>query len=85
MLCRKCQIDKELSEFHKDEHSKNGHRNICKACVSADNKKFWGIKKAKKANQARVKELGSFDSLCFREWAARELPVIPVISIYQAV
>lgn len=31
--CKKCNIEKDLSEFHKDKIQKDGHRNICILCA----------------------------------------------------
>ena len=31
--CSKCNIEKEISEFHKDKRIKDGHRSQCKGCV----------------------------------------------------
>ena len=33
-ICKKCGIEKELSEFHKDKEKKFGVKNICKECLS---------------------------------------------------
>ena len=30
--CKKCEINKELNEFHKDRNLKSGHMNVCKDC-----------------------------------------------------
>lgn len=32
--CKQCNIEKELSEFHKHSKLKDGHMHICKECVS---------------------------------------------------
>lgn len=42
-ICRKCQKKKPLSEFHLDSSSKDGHKNICKKCLSK--RKFNKIQK----------------------------------------
>lgn len=31
-ICSKCNIDKDLGEFHKDNNRKDGHRSACKEC-----------------------------------------------------
>ena len=36
--CSKCGIEKELCEYHKFKHSKDGVKNICKLCISITNK-----------------------------------------------
>lgn len=33
--CRKCLIDKELSEYYKDKNSRTGHAYYCKECERA--------------------------------------------------
>jgi len=45
--CSKCKRELELTEFHKDKKSKDGHKSICKACrnkgkknISKNRKKF---------------------------------------------
>lgn len=45
-VCRKCQIEKELSEFHKRSSSKDEHENQCKDCR----------KKYQEENKERIKE-----------------------------
>jgi hypothetical protein len=32
-ICSKCKIEKELSKFHKDKSSKDGHKRNCSECV----------------------------------------------------
>ena len=34
MICKKCLIDKDNSNFHKRKDSKTGYRRTCKSCVS---------------------------------------------------
>jgi hypothetical protein len=36
--CSKCGIEKELCDFHKFIHSKDGRKGICKLCISSINK-----------------------------------------------
>lgn len=38
-ICSKCKIEKELGEYHKYKNSKDGVKNICKKCISDNNKK----------------------------------------------
>ena len=52
--CKECNIEKDLSEFHKDKIQKDGLRNICKICAIQksniyynDNKEKQNIKKSK--------------------------------------
>ena len=33
-ICTKCKIEKSLTEFHKDKHSKSGYRVSCKTCCN---------------------------------------------------
>lgn len=33
-ICSKCNIDKDLGEFHKDNNRKDGHRSACKDCIN---------------------------------------------------
>lgn len=38
--CKKCHEEKELSEFHKNKPSKDGHINKCRSCVKPYNAKY---------------------------------------------
>jgi len=38
-VCSNCNIEKELTEFHRYKHSKDGVRSVCKVCISTINKK----------------------------------------------
>ena len=40
-ICSKCEIEKELMEFHKQKISKDGHRSICKECRKEEGKKYY--------------------------------------------
>ena len=31
-LCKKCGLEKEISDFCKDKNGKDGHSNMCKSC-----------------------------------------------------
>lgn len=31
-MCRKCRVDKDLTDFYKDKNSKTGHAYYCKDC-----------------------------------------------------
>jgi len=33
-ICSKCNIDKDLGEFHRDKNRKDGHRSACKECIN---------------------------------------------------
>lgn len=37
--CKRCGQEKDLSEFHKDKSKKDGHKSICKSCLSRKKKK----------------------------------------------
>ena len=42
MVCRKCGVDKPISEFYADKKRKSGLTTICKACTIADaQKRYW--------------------------------------------
>lgn len=34
--CKKCHIEKPLSEYYKTTDRKSGHKTICKACIKSD-------------------------------------------------
>lgn len=40
-ICRKCQIEKPLSDYHNLTKSKDGKRNICKSCISLSQKQHF--------------------------------------------
>lgn len=44
-ICKKCGIEKQLSEFHKDKTAKDGYRSACKKCRQKDTKKRYESKK----------------------------------------
>lgn len=48
--CIKCKESKQYSDYHKASANKDGHKNICKSCVSINDKLY------KQANYKRVKE-----------------------------
>ena len=36
-MCSKCQMEKRLTEFHKDKHNKSGYYSSCKTCKQYQN------------------------------------------------
>jgi len=38
--CSKCEIEKELLEFYKNQKSKDGYDRVCKECRSKSDKKY---------------------------------------------
>jgi len=44
--CKKCNIDKELSEFYKDPHNKDRLKNQCRSCKNKYVRDHWVAKKA---------------------------------------
>jgi hypothetical protein len=55
-ICSNCGIEKELHEFHKFTHSKDGRKTICKICISIKNKtKDERVKSNKRNNEWRNK------------------------------
>ena len=40
-LCKKCNIEKNLNEFHKDKYAKNGYKSFCKICENLRKKEFY--------------------------------------------
>lgn len=47
-ICRKCNIEKDVSLYHKDKTKKDGYKNSCKECQKVYNSKFYN------ANQERI-------------------------------
>ena len=45
-ICKKCEIEKELEQFHKDTRTKDGREGSCKECK----------KKYQQENKERIKE-----------------------------
>jgi hypothetical protein len=35
-ICKKCDIEKELYEYHKSKSGKDGHKNTCKKCINSN-------------------------------------------------
>ncbi len=59
--CRKCGQEKFLSEFHKDRTKKDGHKGICKSCLSKKKEKVSDIdKNIKQCLRYTVKHDGPF-------------------------
>ena len=59
--CRTCNIEKELTEFYKKKHAKDGLRGDCKSCLKEYKKKYNQANKDKikeyyEANKERKKE-----------------------------
>jgi hypothetical protein len=56
--CNKCLIEKDMSDFHRNNSSKDGYKNICRSCFSIQNKKYKKEynKKYKSENKEKIKE-----------------------------
>ena len=54
--CSKCKQFKPLSEFHKENKVKDGHRAECKICSSRDDKKYRQTDKGKAVHLKSVKK-----------------------------
>lgn len=39
-VCKKCQINRELTEYHKNKSSKDGYYSVCKVCKRIKNNKY---------------------------------------------
>lgn len=44
-ICKKCGLEKPIEEFHKDKSKKDGHKTICRACLSVKKEKVPVIDK----------------------------------------
>ena len=53
--CIKCNIEKELKEFNKQDSTKDNHTNICKSCKREYDRKLYRIKNIEK-NKAKEKQ-----------------------------
>ena len=42
-MCKKCGIEKDLSEFNKHSNRKDKHNHICKLCMSEIKKKYYNL------------------------------------------
>ena len=40
-ICRRCLVEKELSEFHKDLKNKDGYKFTCKECCKLQDRKYY--------------------------------------------
>jgi len=61
-VCQRCQQDKPLSEYHKDESRVDGHSYVCKACRRAHRRSYYEKQKERlreqyDPEQAREKRL----------------------------
>ena len=54
--CSKCNIHKDIVEFHKDHRRKDGHKSICKECTKSS--------KPSKQTKIPIMELDSTQKLC---------------------
>jgi len=50
-VCKKCRIEKELSEFNKDKYSSDGYRYRCRECTSNEYKTFYYSNKEVEINR----------------------------------
>lgn len=62
-ICYQCKVEKKLEDFHRFKHSKDGHKSVCKKCISEYNKTpeikekrrknryEWGIKNQDKIHK----------------------------------
>ena len=60
-ICRLCSVEKDLNEFHKDRHRKNGRNSKCKSCNKQYRKKIIDRKKRfdkewRKKNRERIRK-----------------------------
>ena len=64
-ICRRCGVDKALSEYYKDKTHADGHKNICKECIAVYDRERYRenreeIKQCKKnyyrENKERIKQ-----------------------------
>mgnify|MGYP006956012112 CR=1 FL=1 len=59
--CKKCGQEKYLSEFHRDRTKKDGHKSVCKLCLSKKKNKVSGIdKNIKQSLRYCIKHDGAF-------------------------
>jgi len=35
-VCKKCKVNKPITEYYKTTDRKSGHKTICKECIKAD-------------------------------------------------
>lgn len=52
-ICKKCELDKELEEFHKSSRQKDGYNYYCKKCMRNANKKAWNEHGYKRVERMR--------------------------------
>lgn len=45
LICTKCKIEKDVSEFYSDKFAKNGHSQRCKKCISLRMAEYYAIHK----------------------------------------
>jgi hypothetical protein len=54
-ICSNCKIEKELTEFHKNCESKDGHTSQCKVCRRAIKKIYYAANKEKIAATNKIR------------------------------
>jgi len=65
-ICSKCNINKEISNFHKWKYGPDGYKRICKECRKLETKSYYNknykkiklkVSKYRKSNPDKVKEI----------------------------
>jgi hypothetical protein len=62
-VCKKCDVKKELNEFHKWSKSKDGLKPYCKLCSSIDRKKYRENNKEKAIKESREYYYNNIDKI----------------------
>lgn len=53
-ICRKCLIQKDLIEFHKDSQNKDGYKFSCKECCKLQDKKYYSHNSVKILTKQKI-------------------------------
>lgn len=65
-ICRVCDVNKQISEYHKDKSRKDGIRSICKECSSNKNKKYYKDNKVKLSIKNKEWRVNNHDTIIER-------------------
>lgn len=62
-ICSKCLLEKEESEFYKDDYGSDGLKRICKSCDNANSKAYYRKIKNKLTQKQKMAR-----KLAYQKW-----------------
>ena len=70
-ICKKCNIEKPIDNFHNSKGWKDGKYYHCKECVSIDKKKYYPSERVSKINKYKEEKINNPEILLFRNAKSR--------------